>query len=326
VSADIRYARNGGVAIAYQIVGDGETDLAYVPDFVSNLVYGWESRHWREFYEQLARSFRLILFDKRGTGLSDHGGQFAALETRMEDLHAVLDTVGSSRTVLLAAHEGCSMAALYAATYPERTRALILFHPFAYRPEGQTEFWRARLAELRERWGTQELGDEMLQDTAPSLYADETEREWFANWLRVGATPAAAYALHRAWIETDLREVLPAVRVPTLIISPFSRDGFVSSDLFDHTSVLRFLETRFAAEVSNLSAWRRATVGDLTSAFNFKAPDHAIPNLPSPASAIQQVLQQCAANLAGQTPYTVPNPQTLPAQETGTTTRPSGAC
>jgi class 3 adenylate cyclase len=218
VSADIRYARNGGVAIAYQIVGDGETDLAYVPDFVSNLVYGWESRHWREFYEQLARSFRLILFDKRGTGLSDHGGQFAALETRMEDLHAVLDTVGSSRTVLLAAHEGCSMAALYAATYPERTRALILFHPFAYRPEGQTEFWRARLAELRERWGTQELGDEMLQDTAPSLYADETEREWFANWLRVGATPAAAYALHRAWIETDLREVLPAVRVPTLIM------------------------------------------------------------------------------------------------------------
>jgi len=218
VSADIRYARNGGVAIAYQIVGDGETDLAYVPDFVSNLVYGWESRHWREFYEQLARSFRLILFDKRGTGLSDHGGQFAALETRMEDLHSVLDTVGSSRTVLLASHEGCSMAALYAATYPERTRALILFHPFAYRPEGQTEFWRARLAELRERWGTQELGDEMLQDTAPSLCADETEREWFANWLRVGATPAAAYALHRAWIETDLREVLPAVRVPTLIM------------------------------------------------------------------------------------------------------------
>ncbi len=94
VTADIRYARNGGVAIAYQLVGDGETDLAYVPDFVSNLVYGWESWHWRDFYEQLAQSFRLILFDKRGTGLSDHGGQFAALETRMEDLHAVLDTDG----------------------------------------------------------------------------------------------------------------------------------------------------------------------------------------------------------------------------------------
>jgi len=81
MALDIRYARNGGVAIAYQVVGDGETDLAYVPDYCSNLVYGWEVRHWREFYERLAQSFRLILFDKRGTGLSDHGGQFTALET-----------------------------------------------------------------------------------------------------------------------------------------------------------------------------------------------------------------------------------------------------
>jgi class 3 adenylate cyclase len=136
----------------------------------------------------------------------------------MEDLHAVLEAAGSSSTVLLASHEGCSMAALYAATYPERTRALVLFHPFAYRPEGQTEEWRARLAELRERWGTQELSDEMLKDTSPSLHDDPAEREWFANWLRVGASPAAAYALHRAWIETDLREVLPAVRVPTLVM------------------------------------------------------------------------------------------------------------
>jgi pimeloyl-ACP methyl ester carboxylesterase len=204
VRADIRYARSGGVAIAYQLVGDGKTDLAYVPDFVSNLVYGWESQHWRPFYEQLAQSFRLILFDKRGTGLSDHGGQFAALETRMEDLHAVLDTTGSSNTVLLASHEGCSMAALYAATYPERTRALILFHPLAYERDGQSEYWQARLAELRDRWGTQELSDEILEDTSPSLSANPTEREWFANWLRVGASPAAAYALHRAWIETDL--------------------------------------------------------------------------------------------------------------------------
>jgi class 3 adenylate cyclase len=218
VTADIRYARNGGVAIAYQLMGNGKIDVAYVPDFVSNLVYGWDSSHWREFYKQLARSFRLILFDKRGTGLSDHGGQFAALETRMEDLHAVLDAAGSLSTVFLASHEGCSMAALYAATYPERTRALILFHPVAYERDAQSEYWRARLAELRERWGTQELSDQIFEDTTPSLYADPSEREWFANWLRVGASPAAAYALHRAWIETDLREVLPAVRVPTLVM------------------------------------------------------------------------------------------------------------
>src|SRR5689334_4386384 len=185
---------------------------------MSNLGYVWGYPRWRDFYLRLARSFRLILFDKRGTGLSDHGGQFAALETRMEDLHAVLEAAGSSSTVLLASHEGCSMAALYAATYPERTRALILFHPFAYRPEGHTESWRARLAELRERWGTQELSDQMLEDTSPSLHANPAEREWFANWLRVGASPSSAYALHRAWIENDLREVLPAVRVPTLVM------------------------------------------------------------------------------------------------------------
>ena len=129
VEDGIRYAHNGGVAIAYQVVGEGDIDLVYVPDWMSNLVYGWESPRLRAFYERLARSFRLILFDKRGTGLSDHGSQFAALETRMDDLRAVLDAAGASIPVVLGSHEGCGMAALYAATYPERTRALVLFHP-----------------------------------------------------------------------------------------------------------------------------------------------------------------------------------------------------
>jgi pimeloyl-ACP methyl ester carboxylesterase len=134
VYLDVAYARSGGVAIAYQVVGEGDVDLVFVPDWISNLVYGWEWPRWRDFYERLARSFRLVLFDKRGTGLSDHGGHFAALETRMEDLRAVLDAVGSTSTVLLGSHDGCSLAALYAATYPERTRAIALFHPIA-RPE-----------------------------------------------------------------------------------------------------------------------------------------------------------------------------------------------
>jgi phospholipase C len=115
-------------------------------------------------------------------------------------------------------------------------------------------------------------------------------------------------------------------RVPMLIISPFSRGGFVSSDMFDHTSVLRFLETRFGAEVPNLSAWRRATVGDLTSAFNFKSPDQSIPNLPSTLQPVSQAIQECVANLAGFTPYTVPATQSAPTQESGTATRPSGTC
>ena len=149
---DIRYARSSGVAIAYQVVGDGETDLVYVPDYVSNLVYGWEWPRWRDFYELLARSFRLILFDKRGTGLSDHGGHFAALETRMEDLRAVLEAAGSTKTVLLGSHDGCSLAALFAATYPERTRAIALFHPLTNFDEPDQE---AELAVVRERWGTQ---------------------------------------------------------------------------------------------------------------------------------------------------------------------------
>ena len=120
MALDIRYARSGGVSIAYQVVGEGEVDLVYVPSYVSNLVYGWETPYWRGFYERLAERFRLILFDKRGTGLSDLGGQFPALETRMDDVRAVLDAVGSSSAVLLGAHDGCSMAAFYAATYPER--------------------------------------------------------------------------------------------------------------------------------------------------------------------------------------------------------------
>jgi phospholipase C len=115
-------------------------------------------------------------------------------------------------------------------------------------------------------------------------------------------------------------------RVPMLIISPFSRGGLVSSDLFDHTSVLRFIETRFGAEVPNLSAWRRATVGDMTSAFNFSKPDNSIPSLPSTLAAISTVITECASNLAGFAGYTLPSTQTMPTQEAGSPGRPSGKC
>jgi class 3 adenylate cyclase/pimeloyl-ACP methyl ester carboxylesterase len=216
--AEIRYARNGGVGIAYQVVGDGDVDLVYVPDFVSNLACGWEYPLWRDFYLRLARSFRLILFDKRGTGISDHGGQFAALETRMEDLHAVLDAAGSSNPVILGAHEGGAMALLFAATYPERTRALVLFHAQAQGEGIGTEASMQELARLRDGWGTQEWCDELLAWGCPSLAGDEENRRWFANSLRVGASPSVAYSLNRAFAESDLRDVLPAVHVPTLLL------------------------------------------------------------------------------------------------------------
>jgi phospholipase C len=115
-------------------------------------------------------------------------------------------------------------------------------------------------------------------------------------------------------------------RVPMLVISPFSRGGLVSSALFDHTSVLRFLETRFGAEVPNLSAWRRATVGDLTSALNFRKPDQSVPALPSTLPALPETLLECVISLAGTVPYQVPNPQSSPTQETGTAAAPSGPC
>lgn len=213
----IQYAHNGGVAIAYQVVGDGTIDLVYVPDWVSNLVYGWETPRVRDFYLRLADSFRLILFDKRGTGISDHGGQFATLETRMEDLHAVLDAAGSQRPVILAAEEGSGMAALFAASYPERTRALVVFHP--PKPGASiTEEYLRELAELRQGWGTQEWSDWLMRERAPSLADSEDQRRLFANSLRVGASPSVAYALNRAAWETDLREVWPALHVPTLFL------------------------------------------------------------------------------------------------------------
>jgi class 3 adenylate cyclase len=217
-NAEIKYARNGGVAIAYQVVGEGDVDLVYVPDFVSNLIYGWEYPPWRDFYLRLARSFRLILFDKRGTGISDHGGQYATLETRMEDLHAVLDAAGSPSPVIFGAHEGSGMAALFAASYPERTRALVLFHAMAKGEGIESESIRQELARLRDGWGTQEWCDELLMEGCPSLAAGEEDRRWHANSLRVGASPAVAYALNRAFFDTDLRDVLPAVRVPTLLL------------------------------------------------------------------------------------------------------------
>jgi class 3 adenylate cyclase len=233
MSPEVRYVRNGGVAIAYQVVGNGATDLVFVPDFTSNLVYAWEHPYWRDFYERLACSFRLILYDKRGTGLSDHGGQFPALETRMDDLRAVLEAAESSTAVVLGSHDGCSMAALYAATYPERTLALALFQPWAYSEMSEQDF--AGLADLRERWGTADYSDELCATICPTVHATEAGRVWFANEVRVGASPAVAYALNLASFQTDLREVLPAIRVPTLVLHRGQRAEEDAADVVSRT-------------------------------------------------------------------------------------------
>ena len=215
---DIRYVRNGDVSIAYHVVGDAPTDLVLVPDFFSNLVYDWEAKHWRPFYERLAQSFRLILFDKRGTGLSDRGPLFPNLETRMEDVRAVLDAVGSQRAVIFGGHEGSTMACLYAATYPERTVALVLWQAAAFESRTQPDV-EQELLRLRDGWGTLDYAGEMLEEICPTLAENPAEREWFANRMRVGASPAAGYALNRMWSETDLRDILSAIHVPTLVMA-----------------------------------------------------------------------------------------------------------
>lgn len=127
---ETRYARSGDVSIAYQSVGDGPHDLVLVPGFISNVEYGWEEPGLAAFYRELASFSRLILFDKRGTGLSDRAAGIPTLETRMDDVRAILDAVGAERAALLGCSEGASMSALFAATYPERTSALIMCGSF----------------------------------------------------------------------------------------------------------------------------------------------------------------------------------------------------
>ena len=229
---EVHYARSGDVAIAYQVIGDGPLDVVLVPDWVSNLVWAWHTPYWRSFYERLSSFARLIVFDKRGTGLSDRPRFFPDMETRIDDLRAVLDTVGSERPAFVAAHEGCWMASLFAATYPERTRSLALFHPWLghsdprfLSPSDQD------LLDLRARWGTNEWADELVTMLAGrTLAADENFRAWYRDWTRLSASPASAYAFWKMVQQVDFRDVYPAVHVPTLVLyreyRPEARDMY----------------------------------------------------------------------------------------------------
>lgn len=209
--------------IAYQVVGDGPVDIVFVMGWVSHLEYFWEEPHFAAFLNRLASFSRLILFDKRGTGLSDRVplAELPTLEQRMEDVHAVMDAVGSEKAVLVGVSEGGPMCSLFAATYPERTAALVMIGTYAKRirdddyPWAPTEEQRNAFFELMQReWG----GPVGIDDRAPSLANDEAFREWWATYLRMGASPGAAVALTKMNAEIDVRGVLPSVRVPTLVI------------------------------------------------------------------------------------------------------------
>lgn len=216
-----RYAHSGDVNIAYQVVGDGPIDLVFVMGWVSHLDCFWSSPLFSRFLQRLASFSRLILFDKRGTGLSDRVGELPTLEQRMDDVRAVMEAVGSSRAVLLGVSEGGPMCSLFAATYPEKTVALVMFGTYAKRvwspdyPWAPTREARERfLATIHDDWG----GPVGIEERAPSLAHDPAFRAWWATYLRMGASPGAAVRLTRMNAEIDVRHVLPSVRVPTLVL------------------------------------------------------------------------------------------------------------
>ena len=243
-----RYAKSGGINIAFQTVGHGPRDLVLVPGWVSNLDVFWEEPALARMLTRLASFSRLILFDKRGTGLSDRVSDMPSLEVRMDDVRAVMDAVGSERAALFGYSEGGAMSALFAATYPARASALVMVGAFSRRvsapdhPWGPTREQSIAFAEQVERdWG----GAVGIEARWPSQAGDERCRRWWAHWLRSSASPAAAAALLRMNMEIDIRQVLPAVRVPTLLMH--SRNDRViefgaSQYMGEHISGARLVE------------------------------------------------------------------------------------
>jgi class 3 adenylate cyclase len=216
MQAHIHYAPSGNLRIAYQVVGKGPLDLVFVPGFISNLDHYWEEPTLVHFLSRLSSFSRLILFDKRGTGLSDRLGNLPTLEERMDDVRAVLDAVGSKRAALFGISEGRAMSTLFAATYPERTQALVLYGAYGHFPSWVLPPDRlAAFFEMIERdWGT----GASLKAFAPSKLSDERFKRWWARFERLGASPSAVIALMQMNNEIDIRHILPAIRVPTLVL------------------------------------------------------------------------------------------------------------
>jgi class 3 adenylate cyclase len=228
---ETRYANSGDVAIAYQVVGDGPFDLVYAPPFVSHVELAWEIPSLAAFYRRLASFCRLIRFDKRGTGMSDRVGSLPTLETRMDDLRAVMDAVGSARAAVMGVSEGASMAILFAATYPDRTWGLVLEGAFARRlwapdyPWGtREEDFDSELKDEMQGWGTREHSLELARELAPSASAED--REPLARMIRQGASPGAARDLELMSRQIDVRHALPAIRVPTLVLNRADESPF----------------------------------------------------------------------------------------------------
>jgi class 3 adenylate cyclase len=222
---ETRYARSGDYSIAYQVVGQGDLDLVYVPGLASHIEVFWEEPAYSRFLHRLASFSRLILMDRLGTGLSDRlpANQVSTYEQRMDDIRAVMDAVGSERAAVLGWSEGAPLCALFAATYPQRTTALVMYGGvprFVSDDDYQWGFPREVLDDWVEQvvpaaWGQDE---ELLRLWAPSVAEQPGPRRWFVRFGRLAASPGAAQALFGMAQDLDIRDILPAIRVPTLVI------------------------------------------------------------------------------------------------------------
>ena len=211
-----QYAKSGEVYVAYQVFGSGPFDLVFVPGWTSNLDLWWDNPLTSNWLKGLGRFSRVIMFDKRGTGLSDRSVGPPGMEQRIDDIRAVMDAAGSQRAAVLGISEGGSLAALFAATHPDRCQALVLHGAFAkftswFPTQSDLD---AFFAYVREKWGS---GGNMVK-FSPSRKDDQTYRQWWARRERASASPSTAIALMQMNSEIDISAILPSVRVPTLII------------------------------------------------------------------------------------------------------------
>jgi class 3 adenylate cyclase len=213
---ETRYAKSGDLRIAYQVVGSRPFDLVFVPGFVSNIDLFWEMPEWAYFFSRLATFSRLILFDKRGTGLSDRVAGIATLEERMDDVRAVMDAASSERAALFGVSEGGPMSLLFAATYPQRATALVLYGSYA-RPTHlvSDEEFNKEIDLIDRLWGT---GEYLVARYMPRGLSEEVVRPVWARLERQSASPSAVIAIRRMNREIDARHILPSIRVPALVM------------------------------------------------------------------------------------------------------------
>jgi pimeloyl-ACP methyl ester carboxylesterase len=289
---ETRYARSGDVWIAYQAFGEGPADLVFAPGYVSNIELGWSLPGRAAFLEELASFARVIQFDKRGTGMSDPAREHASLETRMDDVRAVMDAARSERATLFGIDTGGMMSIVFAATYPERTAGLLLSGTAARtlwapdHPWGPSEAEYLRSVEEEERrWGSDEHGLEVMRRYSPAL--DDPAAQAWGAYLRQAASPGAYAAYRRMNMENDVRGVLPAIHVPT-VVAHRAGDDVVPIDagryLADRIAGARFVElpgddhSPFTGSTEELLAEVRRLVAEVTrdGAWQDAEPDRVL--------------------------------------------------